>query len=578
MNARPAALVRDTLPGRWESALFEAKAWAFRLRRALADLGGGRPRRHPWAAALREAPVLAEFEGSLWPKDEANDALVVGKIHNLRLAAQRMHGLEIPAGATFGFWTQLGRATTARGYVVGRELREGCVIPAIGGGLCQLSNAIYDAAVRAGLEVVERHRHSRVLPGSLAEFDRDATVFWNYLDLRLRAPFAWRLEVELDAERLRLCIRGNAPTVPNPHPIALRARAAAAPGDCTSCGEEQCHRHVGPQAATRHRTWLLFEPWPEFLALLERERGEKDRVLGMPGKGRRAAFASLARFHAALKTRWSLWRNQPLPKARGDGLEVAARAIARRLRFDDVHLVVEQGLLPWLWRAGELAGRRYDVLMNALPMDAIQQRLDRAAALHPACATLRDFRAPAWLLEAERAALAGAERLIGPHAQVLAAAGARAHGLEWTATARARQAPSRVDGRPVVLFPASALARKGILELVAALEGLDVTVLAPPGAAESADVWRNAAVEHVATIAEGLARADLVVLPAWVEHQPRSLLAAIARGIPVVATAACGLPDSASWRRVPEGDAAALRDAIVASLAAAMPLSRPAPR
>ena len=69
---------------------------------------------------------------------------------------------------------------------MGRELREGCLVPSIGGGLCQLSNALYDAALRAGLQVVERHRHTQVVPGSLAESDRDATVFWNYRDLRLR--------------------------------------------------------------------------------------------------------------------------------------------------------------------------------------------------------------------------------------------------------------------------------------------------------------------------------------------------------------------------------------------------------
>ena len=516
---------------------------------------------------MRESPLLAELESSLWPQDESDDSLVVGKIHNLRLAAKQLHGLEIPAAAIYSFWAQLGRASAVRGFVRGRELREGCVIPAIGGGLCQLSNAIYDTAVRAGLEVVERHRHSRVLSGSLAEFDRDATVFWNYLDLRLRAPFAWRLEIELDADLLRVRIRGVAERSVIAHPMALRTRAAEPIGDCASCDEQDCHRHVGPQTSSRHRTWLLAEPWPEFLSLLAREGGDRDRVIGLHAQIRRARFAWVARLHAGLRTRWALLRGQPLPKARGDGLQIAARALARTLRPDDLHLVVAQGLLPYLWRNGELAGRRFDVLMSALPMDAIQHRLDAAAAQHRNCKTLRDFRAPLGLLEAERDALAHAARWISPHAQVLALAGERAMRLDWITPTHPDARVTRGDGTLTMLFPASALARKGVLELVAALRDLPVRVLAPPGAAESDTVWRDTRIETVASIDAGVARADLVVLPAWIEHQPRGLLAAIARGIPVIATAACGLPLSPQWDCVPEGDVAALRRAIVKHLA-----------
>ena len=95
----------------------------------------------------------------------------------------------------FSFWRQLGRTTRRRGFAAGRELREGCLVPSIGGGLCQLSNAIYDAALCQGLEIVERHRHTQVIASSLAERDRDAVVFWNYVGLRLRADSAWRQEV-----------------------------------------------------------------------------------------------------------------------------------------------------------------------------------------------------------------------------------------------------------------------------------------------------------------------------------------------------------------------------------------------
>ena len=60
-----------------------------------------------------------------------------------------------------------------------------------------MSNALYDAALKAGFEIVERHGHSRVLPGAMAEAGRDATIFWNYVDLRFRPAFDVQMEVVL---------------------------------------------------------------------------------------------------------------------------------------------------------------------------------------------------------------------------------------------------------------------------------------------------------------------------------------------------------------------------------------------
>jgi len=50
-----------------------------------------------------------------------------------------------------------------------------------------------------------------------------------------------------------------------------------------------------------------------------------------------------------------------------------------------------------------------------------------------------------------------------------------------------------------------------------------------------------------------------VVLPAWVENQPRRLLNAVAAGIPVVASEECGLAGVPGVIEVPAGDVEALR-------------------
>jgi|SRR5450432_3480029 VanW like protein len=186
-----------SVPAFADALSFEARAWALRLRRMASEFAGLRmPRAHRRGAALTGAPIVSEARSPLWTNGAgAKDrALTAGKVHNLRLALRGIDGIEVAPGEIFSFWKQVGRPSRWRGFAIGRELREGCLIPSAGGGLCQLSNALYEAASQAGFEIVERHAHSRIVAGSRAELDRDATVFWNYVDLRFRAAQAFRIE------------------------------------------------------------------------------------------------------------------------------------------------------------------------------------------------------------------------------------------------------------------------------------------------------------------------------------------------------------------------------------------------
>lgn len=565
MSAAGAGRIAEAvIPTRRQTLLFEAKAWAFRLWRLVGDAGRG-PRRHRRSDALAQAPVLAESVTALWPRDEASPALVAGKIHNLRRAVRGLHGIVVPAGGTMGFWRQVGRATRLRGFARGRELREGCLVPSIGGGLCQLSNAIYDTALRAGLEIVERHRHSRIVPGSLAEHDRDAVVFWNYRDLRLRAASPWRLEAWLDAERLHVRIRGMHADRPASLPIAPAARAveASVERDCGGCGQVECHRHAPGLAAAMGRTWLVDEDWPEFAEHRRQAFAKGDRIVAVRDGWR----MRIAELRARAVRRWRLWRGDPLPKARLRGHRLLARALAGRLGAMDVQLVVPQSVLPYLWEAGDLQGRRFDVWMTALPMRDLQRRLDQAHRLHPDSPTLRDFRADDALMRAETDALAQAGRWITPHAGILALAGERGCALPWRMPeTTVGEAVEQAQTPPRILLAASALARKGARELREAMRGLPAHLLLPPGAEESPGFWSGIDTVRVTSMAQGIRDADVVVLPAWVEHQPRGLLLALASGKPVVATAACGLVPDGSWCCVEAGDAKGLRAAILAAL------------
>ena len=143
-------------PGLSSALIFRAKATLFQMLRAADNVLGNGPARFPVSDRPTDAAVIGQSETQLWADgDDPEKYLLAGKVHNLRLAIRRLNGAEIPAGGVFSFWAQVGRAGRWRGYVAGRELREGCIIPTIGGGLCQLSNALYDAALSAGFEIIE---------------------------------------------------------------------------------------------------------------------------------------------------------------------------------------------------------------------------------------------------------------------------------------------------------------------------------------------------------------------------------------------------------------------------------------
>nr|WP_145157355.1 VanW family protein [Paenibacillus terrae] len=96
--------------------------------------------------------------------------------HNIALAAEAIDGTVIFPGERFSFNRVVGIRTTGRGYrraavIVRGELSEG-----VGGGICQVSSTLFNAADRAGLKIVQRYSHSRHVP--YVPSGRDATVSW----------------------------------------------------------------------------------------------------------------------------------------------------------------------------------------------------------------------------------------------------------------------------------------------------------------------------------------------------------------------------------------------------------------
>ena len=207
------------------------------------------------------------------------------------------------------------------------------MIASIGGGLCQLSNALYAAALAAGMDIIERHAHSQIVPGSAAESGRDATVFWNYVDLRFRAQAGFAMEAVLTGSDLIVRLRTQAAPGASPTSVKqargpIHLRLEAEPRDCVRCEYEQCVQHIESNQTNGHTAFLLDECWPEF----DRWAGSTLRpgdtvLLPLDGKRRnRPAYAwTLDRCeglriieHPFL----AIWRGRAAKGASGDGCEI----------------------------------------------------------------------------------------------------------------------------------------------------------------------------------------------------------------------------------------------------------------
>jgi len=106
------------------------------------------------------------------------------QIHNLVLACRRINGTVVMPGQVFSFNRTVGPWTADVGYEKAPVSYDGELIRSWGGGVCQASSTLYNAALLAGLDVIERHRHH--WPARYAPLGRDAAVAYSDIDLKFK--------------------------------------------------------------------------------------------------------------------------------------------------------------------------------------------------------------------------------------------------------------------------------------------------------------------------------------------------------------------------------------------------------
>lgn len=101
---------------------------------------------------------------------------------NVTLAASKIDGLGVLPGERFSYNDAVGERTEARGFKIAKTLFEGAETKDLGGGVCQVSTALYVALMYGGYKVTERHPHSR--PRDYVPPGMDSSVNWRDLDLK----------------------------------------------------------------------------------------------------------------------------------------------------------------------------------------------------------------------------------------------------------------------------------------------------------------------------------------------------------------------------------------------------------
>jgi vancomycin resistance protein YoaR len=106
------------------------------------------------------------------------------RLHNVELVAKLLDGKFIAPGAVFSFNGTTGERTSAKGFLKAPVIINGELEDALGGGVCQVSTTVFNAAFEGGLPILERTNHALFI--SHYPLGRDATVNWPSTDLKFK--------------------------------------------------------------------------------------------------------------------------------------------------------------------------------------------------------------------------------------------------------------------------------------------------------------------------------------------------------------------------------------------------------
>lgn len=153
--------------------------------------------------------VLASYSTHFNPWD-------VDRNYNLRLAASRIHGKRLNPGEVFSYNQNVGRRTSQQGFRMAPVILDGKLVPDWGGGVCQVSSTLYNAALLSDLEIVDRSNHGRAI--GYVPLGFDATVVDGQIDFKFRNNLKRPILIHsaLGNDELTFAVLGDRRDIPPP--------------------------------------------------------------------------------------------------------------------------------------------------------------------------------------------------------------------------------------------------------------------------------------------------------------------------------------------------------------------------
>lgn len=141
---------------------------------------------HQTGQVINNNKQLAEFHTEFDSKKSAR-----GK--NIIRGSLAIDQKIIQPGEVFSFNNTVGPTTRKNGFSLGRIFINGEDGKGYGGGICQVSGTLYNAVLNAGLEIVERHPHSK--PVYYVEKNKDAATSYGGKDLKFKNTLPYPIKI-----------------------------------------------------------------------------------------------------------------------------------------------------------------------------------------------------------------------------------------------------------------------------------------------------------------------------------------------------------------------------------------------
>ncbi|MGE4214900.1 MAG: VanW family protein [Anaerotignaceae bacterium] len=130
--------------------------------------------------------------GTFYTKYTGSESL--GRNINLRVGCEHITGTVVKPGDVFSMNETLGDQTYENGYRNAAVIVNGKLEDGLAGGVCQISTTLYNAVVKAELDVVERRNHS--LAVAYVPLGQDAAIAGNYTDFKFKNSTDYPIYVE----------------------------------------------------------------------------------------------------------------------------------------------------------------------------------------------------------------------------------------------------------------------------------------------------------------------------------------------------------------------------------------------